>query len=467
VWRTLPARVGPLWPRRSALAALAVALAYLVPAAPAGAVESGIVMGRFPESEQRYQSVDRTGAPWVRAYLNWGDFEPTRGTLSVPWAYDYGRAIDRLRASGHKIVIVVSGAPSWATGSSDPHAIPRDSAAFGRFADAYASFMGRLAAHFRGRVAAWEIWNEEDSDGWWSGAPQPGRYARLLRGAHDAVKAADPAAKVVVGGLTGNNYQFVDDLYRNGARGSFDAVGVHTDIACDTASPYHYFRESNGRVSRWSFLGWQSVHDVMARHGDGDKPVWLTEVGWSTQLGSCPHGAFAGKKPAGVSEAEQANFLGGAYHCMSQAPYVQVAIWFALQDADYHGFGLLRSDGSQKPAYDALSAFAKSGDRRTEECGDFVPPTVTITSPVEGARYRGPLRVIATASDASGIKRYTTFANGKKVHSRRAETLDVVIRKARKWKRGKKTIKVRAVDAYGNLGSASVTVTHLRERKRR
>ena len=47
---------------------------------------------------------------------------------------------------------------------------------------------------------------------------------------------------MVLGGLTGNDYQFLEGVYEAGGKGYFDAVGVHTDTACDILSPYEFLR---------------------------------------------------------------------------------------------------------------------------------------------------------------------------------------------------------------------------------
>ena len=111
-----------------------------------------------------------------------------------------------------------------------------------------------------------------------------------------------------MGGLVGNNYDFVEKLYSHGAQGSFDGVGVHTDTACLSTDPREYYREPNGRIGRYSFTGYREVRATMLAHGD-DKPVWMTELGWSTTNGTCARGGRAGTKEAGVSQAVQADFL--------------------------------------------------------------------------------------------------------------------------------------------------------------
>ena len=112
----------------------------------------------------------------------------------------------------------------------------------------YAAFVGALAQHFGTKVAAYEIWNEEDSSGWWAGGPNPAAYTQLLEATYPAVKAADPSATVVLGGLTGNDFEFLEGVYAAGGKGSFDAVGVHTDTACNILSPYDFVRGAGNRM---------------------------------------------------------------------------------------------------------------------------------------------------------------------------------------------------------------------------
>ena len=83
---------------------------------------------------------------------------------------------------------------------------------------------------------------------------------------------------MLVGGLVGNDFEFVEALYDNGAKGSFDGVGVHTDTACLTTDPREYYREPSGRIGRYSFTGYREVRATMLAHGD-DKPIWMTELG--------------------------------------------------------------------------------------------------------------------------------------------------------------------------------------------
>ena len=121
---------------------------------------------------------------------------------------------------------------------------------------------------------------------------------------------------MLAGASTGNDYPFLEGLYAAGAGDAFDGVASHTDTACLVTPPDVYYRE-DGRVGRFSFLGFRETHAVLEAHGQGDKPIFLSEIGWSATRDACARGASAGKKAAGVSEAQQAAYLKLAYRCLA------------------------------------------------------------------------------------------------------------------------------------------------------
>ena len=90
---------------------------------------------------------------------------------------------------------------------------------------------------------------------------------------------------------------------------SFDAAAVHTDTACLTSAPDSFYRDG-GRLAQFTFLGYREVLASMAARGDGGKPIWMTELGWTSTGGAsgplCASGTWAGQKPAGVTQAQQA-----------------------------------------------------------------------------------------------------------------------------------------------------------------
>jgi hypothetical protein len=444
------------------LAAGAVSIGALAPATMAA--EGGVNLNNL--SPAAVEQANALGAKWVRVFVPWGDIEPARGQHAQNWLAEYDRVLATLPRGGHAIFDVV-GAPAWENGSGASNAPPANPAD-------YAALVHFLAQRWAGKVAAYEIWNEEDASRWWAGAPDPGAYTRLLQSAYSAVKSADPGAAVVLGGLTGNDYNFLQGVYEAGGKGYFDAVGVHTDTACNVASPDAFLRDPNGRLDPDSFLGYREVRATEAANGDG-VPIWMTETSWRTTTATCPEGAWAGQKPQGVSEEQQASFLTQAYHCLAEDPYVQLALWYPLTDSGAVTSGLERTNGSHKPAYAAMHDYLEHGDRQTGACGDFSGPKITLATPVNGQRYTGRLLIRAIASDPIGVARVRLFYDGHLVrnwspyyHTHTFPTSTVAEMRwfgAMKISLGRHLLTFVAFDKLENSSTAHLIVVHTREKR--
>lgn len=444
---------------RSALIAL---LATLAVAPSAHAASSGVNVGGVPTA-QNVDDVIASGSQYARFFVLWSDLEATRGSFDNLLLSTYQDQFSRLKAAGVKPVVVVMGAPSWANGSSDALVPPRNPADFG-------AFIGAFAAKLRGKVAAYEVWNEPDAPAFWHPNPSAAQYTALLKAAYPAIKAADPGAMVITGPTTGNNYAWIDGLYKNGAKGSFDAVAVHTDTACLDHGPDSFYRDG-GKIGQFAFLGYHSVHDVMAANGDGGTPIWMTELGWSSTNKTCARGTWAGQKPAGVGESNQAAYLKQAYHCLTFDPYVQVALWFNLQDLsatddEINRYGLLRADHSQKPAWAAFHDVAVNGDQLTGACGKFDGPQINVAAPTAGAVYADALFIKASATDPK-LHSISFLVDGKKLTGfsgakiSGGKSVSMNWQGAKKLSYGAHTITIRASDAIGNTSTQDVAVTHV------
>jgi Cellulase (glycosyl hydrolase family 5) len=454
-------------PRALALVGLIAAVASAMAMAMAGvpsarAAEPGVVLA--DQSAPANGQVGTLGTHWVRLFATWPDLEPVRGGLAANWVANYEQTFRSLPA-GTKVIIDVVGTPQWETGSSDEHSPPANP-------QEYAAFVGALAQRFGSHVSAYEIWNEEDSPGWWAGGPNPAAYAQLLEATYPAVKAADPSATVVLGGLTGNDYQFLEGVYQAGGKGSFDAVGVHTDTACNKLSPYEFLRGSDNRMVDDSFLAYREVHAVMLANGD-DKPIWMTELSWRTTNATCAEGAWAGQTAAGVSEEQQATYLKQAYHCMAENPYVQVALWFPLQDEGGVTSGLLRSNGSRKPSFAAMQAYAREGDKLSEPCGVFTGPKITVASPANHVTYSGPLPIHVAATSSEGVFRIRLEIDGKLIRNYDGSAYPTTLFGTLDWQGAKHihygwhTLTFLAYDKEKNVSQTSVRIYHSRPKAKR
>jgi hypothetical protein len=111
-----------------------------------------------------------------------------------------------------------------------------------------------------------------------------------------AVRHASSRLRVIKRGVAKVDYEFLEGVYAASAKGSFDAVGVHTDTACDKLSPYDFLRGAGNRLIPDSFLAYREVHAVMLANGD-NKPIWMTELSWRTTNATCAEGGWPARLP--------------------------------------------------------------------------------------------------------------------------------------------------------------------------
>ncbi len=365
------------WSRRSApwgaafagaVALVSAALVVVVPAG-AGAVEKRPVVGvQFHGTwsdytdEQRLQTLDKlaaAGVRWIRLDVGWAAFQEQGPGSYSRWYVDLvDRLVDAARARGIRVLATLWMTPSWANGGAGTMVPPDDD-------DAYARMAAWAAAHFRGRVAAWEVWNEPNLDYFFRGSAE--RYARLLKLAYPSFKSGDPHALVVLGGPVNNDVAWLDAVYRAGAKGSFDVMATHPYQAPADLPPE---TPDNGTI--WTLSHVAAVHALMGRYGDGDKPIWFTEFGWSS------HENWAGVENwnRGVTLEKQADYLVRTIKYVgANFPYVTNIFWYNERNnagggAQYDNYGLLNRDLSPKPAYLALKSYltgpARSSASRVE-----------------------------------------------------------------------------------------------------
>jgi hypothetical protein len=241
----------------------------------------------------------------------------------------------------------------WKAGSAEVGRGTGDNAYIREFA---ANAAATLFAHFAGRIGYWQIWNEPNATTTYL---YPSNFAWLLRRAYVAAKdIGSPSLGIVSGGLlsthsmtsktltaanTGATY--LRDTYRRGkanagwesvktAYGSYplDAIGQHLYID-------QWGSTSAARVEQ--AVGLMHSAYVAEEGGASSKPIYVTELGWATN---------------NVQAPVQAQNLKAAYLRLKQLPYTPLTYWFFLQDVPSAGLyhGLLKSDGSQKPAWAAF-----------------------------------------------------------------------------------------------------------------
>ena len=134
---------------------------------------------------------------------------------------------------------------------------------------------------------------------------------------------------------------------------------------------------SHGAHDSLNFARLADLRAIMVENGDEDKPVWATELGWTTD----PVGAE--RQWLQVGEDEQSRYLVGAVEQASQDwPWLErIAVWnmsAGLLDGDERrGYSILTDDGTPKPAYEALAEMlGERGTRRVEQQDDGRPAEI-------------------------------------------------------------------------------------------
>jgi polysaccharide biosynthesis protein PslG len=298
---------------------------------------------------QRIEVLDKmsaAGIKWLRIDMGWSSFqEHGRGEYSQWYIDQADFVVDAARERGMKVLGILWRTPDWANGGQGVSAPPDDY-------DDYGKIARWAASHFRGRVAAWEVWNEPNLSGFWTGGPAG--IAKLLRASYDDFKAGDPDTKVVMAAPVHNDVDWLRKVYEAGAQGYFDVMATHPYQGKGDAPP-----EKPYDGTPWFMSSTPTVHNLMKQWGDGDKPIWFTEFGWSSHENE----ADAPNWELGVSLQTQADYAVRAIkYIEKEFPYVTHAFWYNERNNNngniqYNNYGILNRDLSPKPVYRALKDY--------------------------------------------------------------------------------------------------------------
>ena len=365
---------------------LSVGFAAIAPALGAAA-DDGPVAGvhTIRASDDLLQAVVNGGHRWMVQLLDWSEIEPAPGEYFWEYADWLVRAAEHY---GLDLVLRLDRPPAWAI--TPETAPPIDTAA-------YARFVSRVAARYRGRVLAYIVWNEPNLAIEWAGqAPDPAGYASLLCAAHSALHGADPEALVISAGLAPTNHtdtsaqddrRYLEAMYAAGAADCFDILGAH---------PYGFAYPPDDPHDAHDGLNFARLADlrgIMVARGDEDKPIWATELGWTTD----PVGEE--QQWLRVSEEEQSRYLVKAFELAAEEwPWLErIAVWnlstgLPAED-EMRGYSILTSDGTPKLAYQALAELAGAqGSTAVEKPKDrgAGPLSVEILAPDVMVRLSDP-----------------------------------------------------------------------------
>ena len=352
------------------------------------------------------------GFGWIRQQVSWADIEP--GHKGNFWDFERNRptwtrwdTIARLaRDRNLRVIARLELPPTWSRpdGSykSHPPVNVRD----------YADFAAAFASRYRDQIGYLQIWNEPNLAEEWGRRPvDPAAYVELLRAGYSGARQGNPKSRILTASLAQtlepdddtsaglDDLVYFDRMYHHGAAPFFDIAA---------ANGYGLWTGPSDRQVGASYTNLPRVtlfRDVMVRHRDGAKPVWISEFGWNTQ----PVDWSGRPSPWGrVDEATQATHLSGGYaRAAREWPWLgPMAVWLMRQpraevDDPTPFFALVREDWSTRPAYETLKASASTSVLGVGMWQESAP----------GVSYDGTWQVTSDPSASGGVLRETPAPN--------------------------------------------------------
>ena len=270
------------------------------------------------------------GADWILETFYWSRIEKEKGIFDFS---RYDKWVEPAKINGKKVVAVLAYSNDWISNKRyvSNNDIPH-----------YLNFIEATVKHFKGKVDAWQIWNEPN---WifWNGNNK--EYFELARQAAAKIREVDPDAYIIGGGLLRTPKNFIRGMHKAGCFENLNALSFH---------PYAV-----------TPIGSMKLHDDFIKilnelQFKGE--IWITEIGYPTG-GLYPHSVSMENLPSYVIKTITA----------ASAKGTRTLLWYELYDKYNKGeeknkaeseyfFGLTYPDFSWKNG-----AFAY------KLCADFLP----------------------------------------------------------------------------------------------
>lgn len=305
--------------------------------------------------ESEMMGIVGLGGEWVRFDIEWG-FVQFSSPLKYDWS-KYDRIINIIIKYNLKPLPILTYTPEWARvpgcrgGSKCPPADPQ----------AFAEFAAEAVRRYKKKnVHYWQIWNEPNSYDFWATKADCKAYTELLKATTPAMKKVDSQAFIVTGGVAqvGNTdvniapLDFIECIYKNGGKNYFDAIGFHAYTFPNL--PSQSINNGWGRMG----LGDNSVLKIMKKYNDTNKKIWITEFGAPT----------GGPDPRWyLSEQKQAEYYEDALNLYKKSDWAGPLFIYTYLDSGFEPttnenfFGIVRFDGSFKPAYKKIQELINQG----------------------------------------------------------------------------------------------------------
>lgn len=292
-------------------------------------------------------AIANLGAGVIREDALWSWVEkrsPSGGRHSYNWSIPDAIATS-LAENGLRWYPILDYSTPWGSTLGGPEgwkSAPSSPAYFAEYAQAFASRYGDGGEFWSTHphlsnlpVQTYEIWNEPNLADFWPDVKGAAiRYGEILADTAPAIRAADPTARVAVGGLSPVGLtEFLDEIEARdpGLIGQMDAVAFH---------PYGgNFTGTSVRV--------RLLREWLNEHGAVAMPIEITETGWATPpLDEGQRAARMGTLVEGLADSS----------CGVSRIIPYTWLTFESSSSPEEWFGIANPDTSLKPTGAALAS---------------------------------------------------------------------------------------------------------------
>jgi len=197
------------------------------------------------------------------AYVAWPNLEPARGR----WRFEVLDKYVALAEEHHVGLLLPLGlSPGWASARpQEKSTYQPGAAAEPRSIDDWRTYVATVVRRYKGRIPAYEIWNEPNLKQFWSGSVD--EMITLTREASQIIHELDPQAILVSPSATQDRgVAWLGEFLLKGGGAFVDVIGFHFYVAP---------QPPEATVALVS-----NVRQTMSQTDNANKPIWNTEAGW-------------------------------------------------------------------------------------------------------------------------------------------------------------------------------------------
>lgn len=203
---------------------------------------------------EKLKLMSEIGIRWARADVSWGTVDQETGTYQFE---TFDRLFEEAERNGVCLLPILS-QKSEKKPTSD-------------YLKPWGDYIRATVERYKEKHRYWEVVNEPNLDMLHGPELPPREYAKLLKEAYRIIKGVDPELIVVHGGLAGTPCGYLSEEFSEVSDDFFDVMNVHCYRGgMRTRESIEWFE---GDIRR--------VRELLDRNGAKDKPIWITETGWS------------------------------------------------------------------------------------------------------------------------------------------------------------------------------------------